>query len=101
MNYETFDNDAPNTSNEDYYAFVKWIEQRTSDELRQVIGNPAAQKLALCRYYKRGLMANLTPSELIDFLPLDAAEYSESEVGAVMAISDALTDEEIESVVLD
>ncbi len=100
MKLETFDNDAY-SSDDDYFAFVEWLSELTATELRQAKGNPEQQKQALCRYYKRGEQANLTPSELIDFLGVSAhsilerAGYDEAEGDAVMEISDALGDEEI------
>ena len=100
MDFEKFDNDA-GTSDDEYVAFVEWLSGRAADELRQAEDSPELQKLVLCRYYKRGEGANLTAGELIDFLGvntpsiLDAAGYTDEEGDALMAISDALTDEEI------
>ena len=107
MNPETFDNDNPNASNEDYTAFVAWLSERTVAELKAAKSNTEAQKTALCRYYKRGLNANLTPSELIDFLAVDApsildsARYTLLQAEALMELSDKLTDEDIKGAVLE
>ena len=101
MNIEDFDNDADDSSDEDYSAFVQWLSQVTAEELREAKGNPDQQRQALCRYYKRGDKANLTPSELIDFLGvsrpsiLDRAGYDEEDGDAIMHISDSLTYDEI------
>ena len=75
MDYNKFDNDGE-TSDEEYFAFVKWLSAQTADELRQCKSEPEKQKRALCRYYKRGERANLTAGELIDFLGVDTPFYS-------------------------
>lgn len=101
MNIEDFDNDADDSSDENYSAFVQWLSQVTATELRAAKGNPDQERQALCRYYKRGDTANLTPSELIDFLGvsspsiLDMAGYDEEDGDAIMRISDSLTYDEI------
>jgi hypothetical protein len=105
MDYNKFDNDA-NSSEADYFAFVQWLSEHTAAELRQAKGNREKQKNVLCRYYKRGLRANLTVGELIDFLGastpsiMDKAGFDDEQVDQVMAISDSLTDEEINHVTL-
>ena len=104
MDYNKFDNDAEDASDEEYFAFVACLSELTAGELKQAKHSREAQKLALCRYYKRGERANLTASELIDFLGvsspciLEQAGYDEEEGDALMQISDALTKEEINSV---
>lgn len=107
MNPKTYDKDDPKYANdeeqadEDYFAFVEWLELITADELKAVKGNAVDLRQALCRYYHRGYRANLTPDELIDFLGvsnpaiLDMAGYNEEEVESTMEISDSITDEEI------
>lgn len=83
MDYSTFDNHT-DPSDDNYFAFVRWLSELTASELRVAKGDPEQQKQALCRYYRRGDKANLTPSELIDFpgvsYPsiLDMASYSDS-----------------------
>ena len=106
IHYETFNNDAEGASDGDYLAFVLWLSERTIFELKQVKGNIPAQRLALCHYFRRGETANLTTSELMDFLCvsspciLEEADYNEAECDAIMQISDTLTDEEISNAVL-
>ncbi len=103
MNYDTFDSDAPNTTDEEYAAFVEWLSERTANELRQAEGDRDKWKIALSRYWKLGYRANLTPGELIDFLGVDAGciieragfAYDAEEGDEIMAISDALTPDEI------
>ena len=101
MDYDSYDNDT-NESDEDYFAFVEWLSDLATAELRQAKGDSERQKQALCRYYKRSEKANLTAGELIDFLGvsspsiLERAGYNEEEADAVMAISDSLTDDDLE-----
>lgn len=106
MDYEKFDNDDPETSDEDYSEYVEWLSEQTAEQLRQAKGDTVKQRLALCQYYKRGDQANLTPSELIDFLGVstpsifDMADYTDEEGDAAMVISDGLTEAEINKVQL-
>jgi hypothetical protein len=96
LDYETFDNEDVNASDDDYAAFVGWLSQLAAAELREARGEPDRQKQALCRYYIRGERGNLTPAELLDFLCantpsiLDRAGYTEEEGDALMEISDSL-----------
>lgn len=105
MDYNKFDNDT-NPSDDDYFDFVQWLSEATAVELAQAKGNREQLKNALCRYYKRGLRANLTTSELIDFLGvstpsiLDEAGFDEQEADEVMSLSDTLTDENIHQATL-
>lgn len=107
MNPETYDKNDPKyacdeeLADEDYFAFVEWLEVVTAEQLKAVKHNAVALRQALCRYYQRGYRAHLTPDELIDFLGvsnpaiLDMAGYDEDEIEATMEISDSITDEEI------
>ena len=101
MDYEKFDNDADSSTDAEYFAFVEWLRTRTAAELDAAGTDVEMQKKALCRYYWRGYRSNLTPGELIDFLGvsspsiLDRAGYSEAESGAVMKLSDCLTQDDI------
>ena len=100
MDFTKFDNDA-DESDENYFAYVAWLSKLTAADLRSVKGDAQQQKLALCRYYKRGERANLTAGELIDFLGvsspsiLDMAEYTDDEGDALFVISDNLTEDDI------
>ena len=106
MDYEKFDNDDPETSDDDYSEYVEWLSERTAEQLHQAKGDAVKERLALCRYYKRGEKANLTMGELIDFLAVsspsifDMAGYTDEESDPVMLISDGLTDDEINKVEL-
>lgn len=100
MDYEQFDNEECD-DDEEYLEYVRWLSSLTAAELRDARQDPVQQRQALCRYYKRGYRAHLTPAELIDFLGvsspsiLDMAGYSDEGAAAMMAISDGLTEEEI------
>ena len=106
MDYDSFDNDDPETSDEDYSEYVGWLSERTAQQFRHAKGDAVKQKLVLCQYYKRGEKANLTASELIDFLAVsspsifDMADYTDEEGDAVMVISDGLTEDEVNKVEL-
>ena len=102
MEYENFDNS--NATDADYFAFVALLSRRTADELRSAKNHKARERTALCRYYKRGKRANLTPDELVDFIAvsdgniLEVAGYSDDESVALMHdMADTLTDAEIEN----
>ena len=104
--FNQFDNDT-DPSDENYFAFVRELEKRTAAELMAAQGNPDAQKAALARYWHLGCRARLTPAELIDFLGVDAgcileqAGLTDDEGDAVMALPDALTEQEVNKTVLD
>ena len=104
MDFGKFDNDA-DESDENYFSYVAWLSKLTAADLQSVKGNAQQQKLALCRYYKRGERANLTASHLIDLLGvsspsiLDIADYTD-EGEAIFVISDSLTDDDIRQEVL-
>ena len=91
-------------SDEDYSDFVAYLSEWTKHELEQARGDAVAEKQVLCRYYKRGERAQLTASELIDFLAvstpniIEEAGYDDEECARLMAISDSLTEEEIASI---
>ncbi|MBC8141858.1 MAG: hypothetical protein H7Y38_10510 [Armatimonadetes bacterium] len=102
MNPETFDNDNAATTDEECFAFVAWLSHRAANEFRNARGDAAQEKMAMCQYYKRGLQANLTMSELVDFLAISAdsilevAGYTEEQTLQLMRdVSDVLTEDEI------
>ncbi len=107
MDPETYDKDDPKyknndeTADDDYFAFVEWLETITAAELKAAKGNAVVLRQTLCCYYKRGYRAHLTPAELIDFLGvsnpsiLDMAGYNEEELESAMEVSDSITDDEI------
>jgi len=100
VDYETYDNDA-NDDDDDYFAFVEWLSELTAAELRRAKGDPQEQRLALCRYYKRGYRANIDPGPLIDYLGVsspsifDMAGYTDEEGDAATLISDGITEEDV------
>ena len=102
-----FDNELSNEDyNQDYSDFVAYLSEWTKDELKHVRGNAIKERQALCRYYKRGLRAQLTVSELIDFLAvstpniIEESGYEDTEGDRLMQISDSLTEEEIDNIEL-
>ncbi len=105
MDFNKFDNDTEE-SDENYFAYVAWLSELTAKDLRQVKGQPEQQKQTLYRYFKRGDRANLTPSELIDFLGvsspsiIDMAGYTEEEGDALFVIFENTTRNEINLVSL-
>ena len=100
MHFDKFDKDA-DASGDNYFAYVAWLSELTAEDLRRVKDSPEQQKQALCRYYKRGDQAKLTPSELIDFLGvstpsiIDMAGYTDEEGDALFVIFDNTTRDEI------
>lgn len=55
---------------EEYAAFVEWLEDRTASELRVARSNEDATRTAILKYLETGYTAHLTPSELVDFFSL-------------------------------
>jgi hypothetical protein len=79
----------------------------TVRELEASRGSPAAIRVALCRYFKRGLAASFDHEELVDLLCasndlLGEAGYARAEVEKILSeVLPALSDEEIASTKLD
>ena len=67
MNFDAHIND----SESDYNNFVDWLSETTQVQLRQAGADEEQQRPALYRYFQLGYNANLTPSELWDFLSAD------------------------------
>ncbi len=94
MKYEKNDD-----SEEDYFAFVHWLEKETANELKQANGNVLAIRAAIHRYLERGYQAHLTSGELVDFFCvstpciLHMAEFSDDEFDAVVTLYDEINPE--------
>ena len=94
-------NPEPSSSDADYATVVDWLSRTTVPELRSHRLNPEALRVALSRYFARGLKARLSTCELVDFLGvstpslLDTAGYSDSEITSAMRLAGSLSDEEI------
>lgn len=105
MDYENYDDDT-NESDDDYFDFIHWLSDLAALELREAKGNPEQQKQALCRYWKRGDKANVSPGALLDYLCVsspsifDLADYTEEEGDTAIRISDSLTRDEINRTLL-
>jgi len=95
MDYENYDNDT-NDSDDDYFDYIEWLKKTTAAHLQNIKSDPQKQRQVILDYWKRGLKANLGPSELIDFLGVDTpsivdlADYTEKESDTIMEISDSL-----------
>ena len=87
--FDDFDNDAPETTDEQYSAFVEWLSETYAARLAECAGDTQAQDAVVHAYLERGEAANLTLPELLDFLGissnsvLDRAGYGEAEQTAV------------------
>jgi len=75
--------------------------EEISQEFKACIENPEEQKRTCCRYFRRGPLAGLSQSELIDFLALsspsvlDSAGYSPEAAQQVMDMIGGISDAEI------
>jgi hypothetical protein len=75
--------DALTGSDEDYSAFVEWLESETASSLEQAKGDEPAIATAIRTYLETGYSAHLTSGELVDFFCvntpsiLDKAGYFE------------------------
>jgi hypothetical protein len=82
-------------------ALAKNFLEQTAQEFRNISEDPEQQQLACCRYFRRGPLAGLSQSELIDFLGLsspsvlDLAGYPPEAAQQVMEIAGRLSEEEI------
>ncbi|MCM2273681.1 MAG: hypothetical protein NDI75_02620 [Candidatus Didemnitutus sp.] len=92
-------------SPEAYDALVDQVSKEAAAEFRHA-KNEQEKKLACCRYLKRGDLAGLSHSELIDFLGvstpsiLELAGYSDDEAQEVMDALVGISDDEIENVAI-
>ena len=95
MDYKNYDK-AQNDSEEDYFAFTTWLENKTADSLRASRGNIEATKQAIVDYLEKGYSAHLSSGELVDFFCvstpsiLDKAGYSEEEADAAVSLYDEI-----------
>jgi len=86
---------------DDADAMVKNFLEQSAEEFRNRSENPEEQKLACCRYFRRGPLTGLSQSELIDFLGLsspsvlDLAGYPPEVAQQVMEMAGRLSEEEI------
>ena len=92
----------PDLPLENYKRLVGEFTRQAADDFRQSAANKEEQRAALCRYFRRGVLTDLTYPELIDFLGastpsiLDMAGYSEAAAGQVMLMLQEIKDEEIQ-----
>jgi hypothetical protein len=94
-NYDAMQND----SEEDYWAFITWLEDKTANSLNAARGNIEAIKQAIVDYLEKGYSAHLSSGELVDFFCvstpsiLDKAGYSEEEADAAVRLYDEINPE--------
>ena len=88
--------DALNGSDEDYQAFVEWLETETASKLREANGDQQAIAAAITTYLETGYKAHLSSGELVDFFCvsspsiLDNAGYSEEESDLAVELYDQI-----------
>jgi hypothetical protein len=87
-------NKSQNESEEDYSAFVEWLQNETVSSLQQAKGDVVAISAAITTYLETGYRAMLSSGELVDFFCvsdiLDKAGYSEEEAEAAVALYDEI-----------
>lgn len=87
---------AQDDSDESYFAFVEWLENKTAAELQRAKGNERAIRAAIVGYLETGYGAHRTSGELVDFFcvstpsVLDKAGYSEEEADDAIEIYDEI-----------
>jgi hypothetical protein len=88
-------------SDEDYILFVDALMKQATADFQQASEDIQEQRYACYRYIKRGEVADLSHSELIDFLGvstpniLELADYSNKNAQQVMEMLDVIFDEKI------
>jgi hypothetical protein len=89
---------------DEYEKLVAEFTRLAADDFRRSATTEQEQRAALCRYFRRGAHADLSHSELIDFLGvstpsvLDMAGYSHAAADRVMLMLREITDDEIQNV---
>ena len=93
-------------SPEDYERLVDGITKQAAADFRQAARSILEQRLACCRYFKRGEIADLSRPELVDFLGvstpsvLEMAGYSDENAQRVMEMIADISEDEIERIVV-
>lgn len=88
--------DALNGTDEEYAAFVEWLEGETASSLQKAKGDNRAIAAAITSYLETGYSAHVTSGELVDFFCvstpsiLDKAGYSEAEADSAVALYDEI-----------
>ena len=87
---------------DDTEGLAKCFLEESAEDFKKSVENLEEQKVACCRYFRRGPLAGMSQSELIDFLGLsspsvlDLAGYSPEAAQQVMEMSGRLSEEEIQ-----
>lgn len=95
MNYDA----SKNNSDEDYFAFTKWLKDKTAQELKMALGDVGAIKKSITDYLYKGYSAKLTSGQLVDYFCvsapsiLDEAGYFGEEADAVIRLYDEINPE--------
>jgi hypothetical protein len=93
-------NEPETDSADDYAGVVERICSEAAGEFRRCIADPSEQRSVACRYLRNGSKADISHSELIDFLAvstpsvLDRAGYSDEQAQSIMDMLATITDEE-------
>ena len=88
--------DALTGADEDYFAFVEWLESETASRLQQAKGDKRAIATAITIYLETGYNAHLTSGELVDFFCvdtpsiLDKAGYLEADADMAVELYDEI-----------
>ena len=91
----------PDLSPADYERVVREFTRLAAEDFRQSAVTEQQQRAAICRYFRRGAVADFSHGELIDFLGvsspsvLDMAGYSDEAAQRVMEMLADITDEQI------
>jgi len=88
-------------STEDFERLVDKLTKQAAADFRQASRSIQEQRLACCRYFKRGELADISQPELVDFLGistpsiLEMAGYSDADAQRVMEMIADISDDEI------
>ena len=89
-----------------YSELIDDLTRKSVLDFRFYHNDSNKQRMACCRYFKRGRIADLSTSELVDFLGvsspsiLELAGYSDKEANRVMKMIASLKDDEIDGTTL-
>jgi N-acetyl-beta-hexosaminidase len=93
----------PDLSPEDYERAATELMRLAAGDFQRSVATEEKDRVATCRYFRRGADAGFSHTELIDFLGvstpsvLDMAGYPDAAAQRVMAMLGIITDEQIQS----
>jgi hypothetical protein len=91
---------------EEYERVVDEVSKQAAADFRHAAQSEQEQRLACCRYFKRGEIADLSRPELVDFLGvstpsiLEMAGYSDEDAQRIMDMIADISEDEIERVAI-